>query len=250
MESMSSDSFPLSDLISGKCILVQQSLAVKLGLNEAVVVQQLHFLSQIPGGREIDGKHWIFNTYEQWQKDHFPWWSIPTIKRIFQWLERNFIVESCQPDGHMSRKKYYRLNTGMHVKLLKGSLETPMISDGIKMIPSKGSNRSDGTGQNDPILNRDYSESTKQISLKKTAVSTAACSVSLISAVPKTPSFKEFDAFIEANTDMIVNHRSSRQLYDYLREHLWRDKKGQRIHDWKAYVKALDDKMLDAMVNS
>lgn len=115
---------PLPQLIPGKFIAVLPELAVQIGLNQAIVVQQLHFLLSVPGGREITGEHWVFNTYEQWQSEHFPWWHTKTIQNIFTRLEEMLIVESCQPDGGMSRKKYYRLNRGMWAKMLSGTLQT------------------------------------------------------------------------------------------------------------------------------
>ena len=117
---MSSLLFPESPL------LVLRSLAKKIGLNEAIVTQQLYWLLDQPGnGRTIEGHRWIFNTYEEWRMAYFPFWSARTIERVFANLHTMGIVESCQPEGRESRRKYYRLNEGMKLKLLKGDIPDP-----------------------------------------------------------------------------------------------------------------------------
>jgi hypothetical protein len=106
------------------------SLAKMAGVNAAIVIQQLSFLLNMPsGGIEKEGHRWVWNTYDQWQGDHFPFWSIATIKRIFDDLEKQHVVESKQFDGYTSRKKYYRLNAGMVEKLtLEAANEIPISS--------------------------------------------------------------------------------------------------------------------------
>lgn len=92
---------------------IPPTLACVIGLNEAIVFQYLHWLLKTPNsGKVIDGHKWIWNTYEAWQKDHFPWWSIDTIKRIFQSLETRGAVISIQPEKGKSRIKYYRTDKG------------------------------------------------------------------------------------------------------------------------------------------
>jgi hypothetical protein len=109
-----------SSLIQEPVITLLPSLAISLGVEMALIVQQISFLHSLKaGGRDHDGHHWIWNTYESWQKDHFPWWSVRVVKAYFQELERLGVVISCQPDGKVSRKKYYRLNEGFTSKLTR-----------------------------------------------------------------------------------------------------------------------------------
>lgn len=90
--------------------MVDDELADRIGIKEAMIVEKLRRLLTLKGGRDIDGHHWVFNTYPQWKVSHFKSWSTRTIRRLFCRLEGMGIVASCQPDGTMSRKKYYRLN--------------------------------------------------------------------------------------------------------------------------------------------
>jgi DNA-binding PadR family transcriptional regulator len=93
-------------------IMVLPNLAAKIGLNEAIVLQQLYWLLRNPqNGKRIANHQWIFNTVEQWVVSYFPFWSPKTVIRTFQRLEELQLVECCQPEGRVSRRKYYRINT-------------------------------------------------------------------------------------------------------------------------------------------
>jgi hypothetical protein len=97
-------------LIDEYPLLVLPSLAVAVGLNEAIVLQQLHYwLNNPKGGVEMDGYRWVYNTYEQWQADNFPFWSVSTVKRTFTNLEDMELVVSRQQATY-DRKKYYRIH--------------------------------------------------------------------------------------------------------------------------------------------
>lgn len=115
-------------VISEPPLQVLPSLAVAVGLNEAIIVQQLHYwLNNSGAGVEHDGHRWIFNTYAEWQKN-FPFWSIPTIQRIFASLEKQEVLISCQlGKSALDMTKYYRINypvlcTMHHIKLISWNI--------------------------------------------------------------------------------------------------------------------------------
>jgi hypothetical protein len=121
-------------LIDENPLIILPKLASCLGLGEAIIVQQLHFLLSVPkNGRERNGHRWIYNTYEQWQRDHFPFWDVATIQRGFDALEQMHVVVSCQPDGRGSRQKYYRLNEGMINLMRSGRLNPAVDGKGKKL---------------------------------------------------------------------------------------------------------------------
>ncbi len=68
-------------LIQEPPLQVLPSLAVAIGLNEAIILQQLHYRLQVPGCKEHEGRLWYFHSCEDWQADDFPFWSVPTIRR-------------------------------------------------------------------------------------------------------------------------------------------------------------------------
>lgn len=81
-------------LINESPLQVLPSLAVALdSLNEAIFLQQLHFLIQNTNqARNAEGKSWIRNTAEEWKQKQFPFWSMPTITRIIASLEAKKII--------------------------------------------------------------------------------------------------------------------------------------------------------------
>lgn len=58
------------------------TLAEAIGLNEAIILQQIHYWITTPRmGKQHDGKRWIYNSVREWQEMNFPFWSEATIKR-------------------------------------------------------------------------------------------------------------------------------------------------------------------------
>lgn len=107
----------MSDLlIDEHPMMVLPSLANKIGLDNAVVLQQINYwirlYEQSDNERSFhEGRWWVFNTIEQWQEKQFTWWSVETVKRIIATLEKmglvisdTFNVKACD------RKKWYTID--------------------------------------------------------------------------------------------------------------------------------------------
>lgn len=73
-------------LISESPLQIIPSLAIKVGFNEPIILQQLHFRSLISNNVR-DGHKWVYKTYEEWKFEEFPFWSVDTIKRAIRRLE-------------------------------------------------------------------------------------------------------------------------------------------------------------------
>ena len=72
-------------LMDDKPVMVLPKLAEAIGLNEAIVIQQIHYwlITFQEANKEEhfrDGRWWIYNSKKEW-KDNFPWWSENTIWR-------------------------------------------------------------------------------------------------------------------------------------------------------------------------
>jgi len=95
----------------GEILIINPRLAAKLGLNEAIILQQLHYWLEMPGVGEIDtdGHKWVYNTYDQWH-ENFPFFSVMTIKRTFLKLEKDSIIVAKHKARCGRRTKYYRIN--------------------------------------------------------------------------------------------------------------------------------------------
>ena len=99
-------------LLSERPLLIRPHQAVAVGLNEAVFIQQLHFwLSETDSGSEIEGRRWVYNTYDGWRKQ-FPFWSIATLRRIVTGLEKSGYVLSTEAfnDHPADRTKWYTID--------------------------------------------------------------------------------------------------------------------------------------------
>jgi hypothetical protein len=77
-------------LIDEMPLVLMPTLAKNIGLNESIVVQQVHYWLT-SSKHEHENRKWIFNTYEEWNKQ-FPFWSNKTLRRIFANLVNNGIL--------------------------------------------------------------------------------------------------------------------------------------------------------------
>jgi len=96
-------------LIKESPVMIIPSLAVKIGLNEAVVLQQIHYWLGI-SKHKIQGRTWVYNTYEEWQKQ-LPFWSVSTIKRTILSLEMKGLLLSANFNQmKMDKTKWYSID--------------------------------------------------------------------------------------------------------------------------------------------
>jgi hypothetical protein len=118
----------MSDLLIKEYpLMVLPSLAKAIGLNEAIVLQQLHYWLKNPkSGVVRNGFKWAYNTYGEWQEDNFPFWSVRTIQRAFLSLEeRGFVVTEQLDASRYDQKKYYRIDYDKFGTINDAQLGTP-----------------------------------------------------------------------------------------------------------------------------
>ena len=72
-------------LIDETPIQIQPTMVCVFGLNEAIFLQQLHYLSQY-STHIYDDRKWVYNSYNQWQ-ERFPFMSLSSIKRLVKKLK-------------------------------------------------------------------------------------------------------------------------------------------------------------------
>jgi hypothetical protein len=96
-------------LINEHPLQVLPSLATAIGLNEAIVLQQVHYwLNPRFNKNFFEGQHWVHNTYEKW-KQQFPFWSERTVKRTVMSLEEyGLLVSFITRD--FKKTKYYTID--------------------------------------------------------------------------------------------------------------------------------------------
>lgn len=146
----------MSLLFADRPLVINPQLAVKIGLNEAIVLQQLHYwLKDTYSGVEYDDVRWIYNTAEQWL-EQFPFFSESTLKRAFASLKSQGLVRSEKFNkAKRDMTNFYTIN-----------YESELL-EGVKVSKSIGSNCSLPSGQNDTM---EEGKMTRSIGSKRHAV--------------------------------------------------------------------------------
>ncbi|HEJ7884122.1 TPA: conserved phage C-terminal domain-containing protein [Serratia liquefaciens] len=131
----------MSLLLPSRPIVVIPELAMRVGLNEAMLLQQVHYwATETTSGIEHGGRRWVYNTIAEWM-EQFPFLSESSIKRAFASLKAQGIiyVEKLSSDPR-DKTNFYAIN-----------YEHRALIDEVKMTPCNGSNCTDATGQSEPM---------------------------------------------------------------------------------------------------
>jgi len=155
-------------LLNESPLIILPSLALEIGLNEAIFLQQLHYW-MLKSSTNFDARNWVYRTTKEWEKE-FPFWSISTIKRIISSLKKRKILEVKRVYPHV----YYSINeenignSKGQSEPLKAQNEPPKVQN----EPSKSQNEpSKVQFDPSPIYNenqRDYTEITQKSTTEST----------------------------------------------------------------------------------
>lgn len=141
-------------LFNERPLVIRPELATKIGLNESIFLQQLHYWLQ-KSNHVVNGKKWVYNTYNSW-REQMPFWSLSTIKRTISNLQKKdyLIVDRFNKAGFDKTNwysiDYDNLNKGLNQRLVQNE-------------PTRSSNCTNGLVQNDTTNTIDYTESTTEI---------------------------------------------------------------------------------------
>ena len=125
-------------LFNEKPLFVLPTLAVKIGVNESMMVQQIHYWLDSDLNQNFDGKrYWVYNTYSQWGKQ-FPFWGEKTIRRTIASLENQGILISQVKTVRFKKTKFYTLN---YERLEE--LEKEVMSQKVQKTPSGQNDQTD-----------------------------------------------------------------------------------------------------------
>ncbi|WP_428910813.1 conserved phage C-terminal domain-containing protein [Niallia sp. Krafla_26] len=96
-------------LIEDNPMIILPSLAKKIGLNQAIVIQQFHYWL-VSSKHTIDGRKWIYNSYKKWE-EQFVFWSGKTIERTIRSLEEQGYLQSANYNrSKQDKTKWYTIN--------------------------------------------------------------------------------------------------------------------------------------------
>ncbi|WP_340615184.1 conserved phage C-terminal domain-containing protein [Xenorhabdus thailandensis] len=211
-------------LLKSRPLVVIPELAMRLGLNEAIILQQIQYwLTETSSGIEVNGCRWIYNTVEKWQAQ-FPFFSESTIKRALSNLKKLGVlrIEQINKSSH-DRTNYYAIN-----------YEHPLLADKVKMTPSNNANKDHRAGQNDlidrgnlahsngsecAVLNGsnwpDLTETTTEITTESTTETNVSCQVPV---EPDHDPARQVLVYFNQVTDS--NYRDGKTTMGYIRARL------------------------------
>lgn len=154
-------------LIDEPPLQVLPSLAVAVGLNEGIILQQIHYWIQHKradpekyGASFQGGVPWVYNSIPDWQKQ-FPFWSDRTIQRALESLRQQglLIVAQLAADTR-DRTNWYRIDYEALARITP-PIEKPAGAAAKKadhlqkdVSSSRTSNRHDAPRQNDVMALR------------------------------------------------------------------------------------------------
>ncbi|CAJ2719255.1 Uncharacterised protein [Burkholderia pseudomallei] len=133
-------------LIDEPPLMVLPQLAARIGLNEAIILQQVHYWTR-DNRNVIEGRSWTYNTVADWQKQ-FPFWSQATIRRTIDSLvEKGLLIKKKLSDNKMDATLWYSVN-------LEKLVDQAEQTDVRKVSKSVTQDAQMSSAQNEQIPNR------------------------------------------------------------------------------------------------
>ncbi|QGG51575.1 hypothetical protein [Lysinibacillus pakistanensis] len=163
-------------LINEPPLQVLPTLAVAIGLNNSIVVQQMHYWLRV-SKNERDGHKWVYKTIDEWNEE-FPFWSKRTLERVIQNLEDMEILAAGNYNKlKMDRTKWYRIDYEMLQKCCNSAYRQNGGMESDKMAESNTSNcqignRQNGVNVSDKMavpITREYTENTTENTQRKSS---------------------------------------------------------------------------------
>lgn len=96
-------------LLDEQPLMVLPKLAKKIGLNESIILQQMHYWLKMKLNAK-EGYYWVYNSYPEWV-EQFPFWSEATVKRTINKLEdMELLISGNYNKLKIDKTKWYRIN--------------------------------------------------------------------------------------------------------------------------------------------
>lgn len=133
-------------------LVIDVKLAQVIGLNQAIVLQQLNYWLHSRSAKKINGKVWVYNRIKDWN-EQFPFWSKNTVQRTLDSLEKDHLVITGNFNKYkFDRTKWYSIN--------QAELVNRMTQFGVKGEPNLGSSQLPNLGNPIPDTNQDTNSDT------------------------------------------------------------------------------------------
>lgn len=149
-------------------LVIDKELAKVIGLNEAVVLQQVNYWLHGKHAKRIEGRLWTYNSMKKWN-EQFPFWGLNTVKRTFSSLEKDgLLIVGNYNKYKFDKTKWYSIDEEKLTNRMaqNGSMESTKMgrSDWPKMgqpipdttdTPSETSNNSQAEPDNIAQIRKD-----------------------------------------------------------------------------------------------
>lgn len=180
----------MSMLFNFRPLVINPELATRIGLNEAIVLQQVNYwINDKEQGVNFEGRRWVFNSYESWVKQ-FPFWSADTVKRAFTSLVKQgcLDVEQLNKSQH-DRTNYYTINH-----------DCELLNDAEQVPSSNGANCPDRQAQDAPM---DEGKNARSLTVTTTNTTTETKSIgaSADASAPARPAKQDYSPEFETAWD-------------------------------------------------
>ena len=217
--------------------IIIPELAKELGLEETIVVQQLHYWLQ-RCGKLVDNAIWIYNSFDEWS-NQFSYWSVSKIKRIFYSLERQKIIFSKKINkSNSDHTKWYTIDYNKLSSLLENSSNKRLKSRNNRIV----SNWNDRSYQIDTIINNNNNNNkhnnnlSKDVTIKKPEIGNIQTEfLKIEEEVCKSMIEIWKNTFISSNSEVTLTHKRKQKL-----QLLWDKIFDQNPEKWKGYCIAIN----------
>ena len=149
-------------------LVIDKELAKVIGLNEAIVLQQVNYWLHGKHAKRIEGRLWTYNSMKKWN-EQFPFWGLNTVKRTFSSLEKDgLLIVGNYNKYKFDKTKWYSIDEEKLTNRMaqNGSMESTKMgrSDWPKMgqpipdttdTPSETSNNSQAEPDNIAQIRKD-----------------------------------------------------------------------------------------------
>ncbi|VTM99768.1 Uncharacterised protein [Raoultella planticola] len=180
----------MSMLFNFRPLVINPELATRIGLNEAIVLQQVNYwINDKEQGVNFEGRRWVFNSYESWVKQ-FPFWSADTVKRAFTSLVKQgcLDVEQLNKSQH-DRTNYYTINH-----------DCELLNDAEQVPSSNGANCPDRQAQGAP-MDEGKNARSLTVTTTKTTTQTKSIGASADASAPARPAKQDYSPEFETAWD-------------------------------------------------
>ncbi len=178
-------------LMNEQPIVVSPTLAKVVGVNGAILLQQVHYWAQVnekKGNNSHEGYTWVYNSYNQWSKQ-LPWLTARGWRKIIVELETTgFLITDNKPQ---SQTKWYRIN---YLKLEDASKDDPLSQSVRPPVTKCQTSLSQSVSPPCHKVSDPYTENTTESTTETTSKEKSLAPTGAVSATPSEAVVLQGDA--------------------------------------------------------